>query len=439
MHGPDLGIQPALAARWETPEETVWHFELREGTSFHDGTPLTAASVVEGLERVRADPTSPARSWLSSVAALEAPSPSRVVVLTRWPDPLLLHHLAQIPIALGRTGEEVNARACGTGPFRMARRDAGGGLLLEAFAGWKGARPAVRRARFVVVPEGAPTLTALREARIDLAALPLTIEAAGALPFPTEEAHGLTTMFLWIGSLGTPSRNPLADVRVRRAIDLALDRRAIGLRATGRADAAAGALVLPAIFGYQPDLARTAHDPAAARGLLAEAGHRGGLTLPLVFRDATLARRSAEVVAEQLAAVGIRTRPRAVSYEESLRPYREGANGLFLDPWTFDVPDASSFLADCLRTREPASGRGLLNPGFASARLDAAIDLGSSLLDASARLEAIRKALRLADEEVPAVPLFEVTRLWGRARDVAFTPRVDGRIVLSEISFRAPP
>jgi peptide/nickel transport system substrate-binding protein len=246
-------------------------------------------------------------------------------------------------------------------------------------------------------------------------------------------------MFLWIGSRGTPSRNPLADLRVRRAIDLALDRRAIGLRATGRADAAAGALVLPAIFGYQPDLARTAHDPGAARGLLVEAGHRTGLTLPLVFRDATLARRSASVVAEQLAAVGIRTRPSAVSYEESLRPYREGAIGLFLDPWTFDVPDASSFLSDCIRTREPATGRGLLNPGFSSARLDAAIDLGSSLLDASARLEAIRRALRIADEEVPAVPLFEVTRLWGRARDVVFTPRVDGRIVLSEVSFRAPP
>ncbi len=394
---------------------------------------------MQGLERVRSDDTSPARLWLASVATVEAASPSVVVVRTRWPDPLLLHHLAQIPIALGRTQEEVSARACGTGPYRIGGRDASGGLAVEAFAGWKGPPPAVRRARFVVVPEGPPTVAALRDSRIDLAALPLTIETAGTLPFPTEEAHGLTTMFLWIGSLGTPSRNPLADVRVRRAIDLALDRRAIGLRAAGRGDAAATSLVLPAVFGYQPDLARRARDPAAARRLLVEAGHGAGLVLPLVFRDATLARRSAEAVAEQLAAVGVSARPRAVSYEESLRPYREGANGLFVDPWTFDVPDASSFLADCLRTREPASGRGLLNPGFSSARLDAAIDLGSSLLDASARLEAIRKALLMADEEVPALPLFEVTRLWGRARDVSFTPRVDGRIVLSEISFRALP
>lgn len=437
-HGADLRIEPALAVRWETPEENFWSFELRPGVTFHDGTRLSPERVVEGLERVRTDAASPARSWLASVESIRAVPPSRVLVRTRWPDPLLLHHLAQIPIALGRSASEVTAHPAGTGPYRVVRLSAEG-LAVEAFSGWWGKPPEVRRARFLAIPEGDGTVAALRSGRVDVATVPLAIAGPAAFPFPVEEMRGLTTMFLWINSRSRPSENRLADVRVRRALALALDRRLLAERATGRADAAARQLIPATMFGYQPDLPPPATDTGAARRLLAAAGHEGGFPVELAFRETPLARRAAEAVAAQLAVVGVRALLRPVGYEESLRPYRDGARGLFLDPWTFDVPDASSFLFDCIGTRDLASGRGLLNPGFSSPRLDALIDRGSALVDAPARLEAIREALLLAEQEVPAVPLFEVTRVWGHAPDVVYRPRVDGRIELTGISYRAAP
>lgn len=435
--GADLRIEPALAVGWATPEETLWSFELRPGVTFHDGTPLSPARVVAGIERVRNDPGSPARSWLASVASIEAASPFHVLVRTRGPDPLLLHHLAQIPIALGRDPREVAAHPVGTGPYRVAGR-AEGGLSVEAFPGWWGPAPEVRRARFVPLPDRAGVAEALTQGRIDLAKLPLVAGGPASFPFPTEEVRGLTTMFLWIKNLGPAAENPLADVRVRRALALALDRRAIAARATGRPDSAARQLVPATMFGFQPDLAPPATDVAAARRLLASAGHAGGVTLELAFRETPLARLTAQAVADGLEKAGVRAQLRAYTYEEALRPTREIIRGLFVGFWSFDVPDASSFLSDCVRTRDPGLSRGLLNLGFSSPRMDDLIDRGVALNNPAARLGMIRKAFLLADEEVPLVPLFEMVRIWGHARDIAYRPRADERIVLTDIAYRAP-
>jgi ABC-type transport system substrate-binding protein len=89
-----------------------------------------------------------------------------------------------------------------------------------------------------------------------------------------------------------------------------------------------------------------------------------------------------------------------------------------------------------VRTRDPLTGRGLLNPGFSSPKLDGLIDRASALIDAATRLDLIQQAVKLTEDEVPAVPLFEVVRVWGHARDVSFQPRPDGRIDLTAISFR---
>jgi peptide/nickel transport system substrate-binding protein len=341
-HGAGLGIEPALAVRWTSPEDTVWSFELREGVSFHDGTPLTPEHVVTGLERVRGDAGSPVRSWLASIASIEAEPPSRVVVRTRWPDPLLLHHLAQVPIALGRSAKEITEHPVGTGPYRVVSF-AGGGLEVEAFPRWWGGSTAIPRARFVAIPGGEASIEALSRGRVDIAFVLLSAGRPHALPFPTQEARGLSTMFLWINALGRKGVNPLADVRVRRAVALSLDRQRLAERVTGREGDAAPQLVPATIFGSRPDAPFPPVDPAAARKLLAQAGHAQGLTLDLAFRDLPLLRKTAEEAARQLEAAGVRTTLRPVDYEGSLTPYREGASLPLPDFWTFDVPTRRAF------------------------------------------------------------------------------------------------
>lgn len=438
--GPQLTIEASLATRWSNPDELTWIFHLRPGVRFHDGTPLDAAAVRDGLDRVRVDRASPARLWLSAVESVEADGPGRVVVRTRRPDPLLLAHLAQVPIAKGATSEAVDRAPIGSGPYRVRLRSAAR-IELEAWTGWWGPPVKVPRLDVVVAGDGEAALKALDDGKVDLAGVPMrTVMRAPNPRWRWSDAVGLSTMFLWVDSRPRANgRNPFADLRVRRALSLAVDGRAAARAGAGHDDTLSTQLVPRLLFGFDPKLKRPAFDPAAARALLAEAGYARGFDTVLTFRGAEATRAVAASIQASLASVGIRASGREVSAEGAGAAYRGEPQALFLDSWTFDVADASSFLQDCVRTRDEAAGVGLLNPGFSDPEIDALVDRSVTTLDPSRRAPLLSRALALAQERVPAIPLYDVPRIWGVARDVAWAVRLDGRLFGTEMAFRAPP
>src|SRR4051794_5240375 len=132
----DMRLHPALAERWESPDDLTWRFHLRSGIHFHDGRPLEAADVVASLERARHHPRSQVAGYLVAVSGVKAVDAQTVDVVTTRPYALLLNKLAFVYIVPRDAPPDIQD-VVGTGPYRVASRRANGTVDLEPFADYR--------------------------------------------------------------------------------------------------------------------------------------------------------------------------------------------------------------------------------------------------------------------------------------------------------------
>jgi peptide/nickel transport system substrate-binding protein len=433
----DVTLRPALAVSWTSPDENTWLFELRSGVTFHDGHSLTAAVVVNAMERARTDPASKVRGYLASVVSIEAADGRTVRFRTRTRDPLLLNRLASIPIL--RAGAS-GAPPSGTGPYRIVRWQKGERLEAEAFSGYWGGAPAIARVEFVPLPSAESILDALAHRRVDVvrsvseAAEP---RAAALRGVQIVSRPGLWNRYIWMRTLprasGTP--NPFADPRVRRAISLALDRGELARRVGGHASPA-NQLVPPGVFGYLPGLPEPPRDLAAARKLLAAAGYEGGFETPLAYAPALANAAAAEGIRQMLGEAGIRVKPTSIPREEIFQRWQAGESTFFLGAWLFDSMDATSFLRDCVATRDSTRGTGTFNAGFSSPALDRLIEENAAIPGPQLRAGHYARLMPAVMDEMPMIPLYTEANVFAVSDRVVFRPRFDGRLLAFEMSLR---
>ncbi|MHB8797701.1 MAG: ABC transporter substrate-binding protein [Thermoanaerobaculia bacterium] len=432
----DLNLVPALATRWETPDETTWVFSLRRGVSFHDGSPLDAGAVVAALERARLSPESTVHGYLWAVSGVEAIDTHSVRIRTRVPDALLLHGLTFVLVARGATRAEIEGRPVGTGPYRVARWRKGDALDLEAWDDYWGPSAVVRKVRIIALPSAEDGTAALARRDAEIAEIPPS--AARAAPpdgvrFVT--TPGLTTFYLWMNGPTTIDgrANPFADVRVRRAAASAIDRARLARAATGTEATAAPQLVPPTVFGHVPSLTALPYDPAAARALLQSAGYALPLETTLAYRAVGTDDPAASALQKMLDAAGFRVTLRPVPWDQIQAELRHGRFDLLLGGWTFDGPDAGGFLRDCIRSREANGRTGLFNPGYVRPEIDRLVDASSGAFVRSSRLSLLEEAMRIANDDAPLVPLFHRPDAWAVTEGLEWEPRPDGKIVATEM------
>ena len=304
-HDRDGRIAPALAKECRFADPLTLRCVLRSGVRFHNGEPLDAEAVRWSLTR-QLDPATgyPALMEISGIKEVRVPEPGVVEILTRAPDGLLLHRLAAFvkilpPRYYQEKGSEAFAQApVGTGPFRFVSWEKGVSIELEANPDyWDAERPKLKRVSFRFLPE-AQQLPKLLSGEPDLVTeVPATrtLEVA-ATPPPDREAPGADH-----ARLLDHSSTPLQDPKVRRALNLAVDKRE---------------LIRYAVLGGEPiatlsmrgnrtrgGLKPYAHDPAKARRLLAEAGVKPGTRLTILAAEQ--AAREAKILAEQWKRVGL--------------------------------------------------------------------------------------------------------------------------------------
>lgn len=437
-YDPLLQITPALATRWATPDETTWVFALRPGVSFHDGSLLDAHAVVEALERARTSADSTVRGALWAVTRVEGTGPLEVTLRTSVPDALLLHELTLVLVAKGATRAEVESHPVGTGPYRVAAWDRHGALDLVGFPGhWDGA-PSIPSVRIAPLARGVDPVAAVARGEVAVAELPVT----ASRPKPPAGVRlvtspGLTTYYLWMNGPeaigGRP--NPFHDVRVRRAVALAVNRPRLAREATGSEENAAVQLVPPTIVGHSSSLPPPRFDPAGARALLAGAGYPIPLEVTLVHRTDAQNESLARHLAGMLGEAGFHVTLLPQTWSDLLVESREGRIGLFLGGWSFDAADAGGFLRDCVRSRVARGAMGVFNPGYTNPAIDRLVDSSSSVFLAAPRLALLEEALRIATDEAPLVALFHQPDAWAVSSRLAWTPRLDGRLLAAEFRF----
>ena len=310
-------FRPGLAESWERIDDLTLEIRLRAGLTFHNGEPLTSEDVQFSLERIL-DPESPyvsARRQIAAIERVEAVDPLTVRIITRHPDPVLVHMLAFMATAIvpkdyyEAVGFDGFSQApVGAGPYRLTDFRPDEAVELAAFDDYWGGHPPASTVTFREIPEVSARITALSNGEVDIigSVPPDQIAAVERLDC-CEVRRALLNSHV----LNYNTDNPvMADVRFRQALNLAIDRDLLadalwGGEATllnGHQYAEWGAL-------YNPDRQPFAYDPEQARRLIAESGYTGEqvvfVTHPVYYTNGLAA---AEAVVEFWRDVGVDAR-----------------------------------------------------------------------------------------------------------------------------------
>ncbi|MBV8200813.1 MAG: hypothetical protein JOZ15_09345 [Acidobacteria bacterium] len=417
----EMRIGPALAVSWENPNDLTWVFHLRPGVRFHDGRELTAADVVFSLERARSLPASGFGSYVVAVSTVRALDPHTVELTTRRPYAILLNKLAFVLIVPAGSPREIH-QPVGTGPYRLASYQPGVRLALTAFEGYWGGPSAIGQVDLLPIASQRARVERLIAGGLDVVQEPGAENLARLRAAPAcrvLEQESLTVHYL----MAKTARPPLSDLRVRRAIDLALDRTALVASVLRGEGHPIGQMVGRSVFGFAPDIAPPARDLAAARRLLAEAGYPGGIDLDLEFRPG----RKAAEIRRQLAEAGIRLRlverPWAELFPRLLAHQVDFYLGAVLAP----SADASDVFDSMVHSRDAALGYGDSNLGdYHNAPLDALIQESGSTLDMLTRRAQLERCMHLLVQDVTLIPLYVPWNLFGVRDDIVWQPRHDG-------------
>jgi peptide/nickel transport system substrate-binding protein len=433
----EMRVVPALAVGWVSLDDRTWLFEIRGGVRFHDGAPLTALEVKRSLERERDASGSTVARHLAGIRRTEVVDERHLRLVTENADPLLVERLTHVLIGRESRAPDGTVRVVGTGPYHPLRWGPRGTLEARAFGGhWHGVPP-IEWATFLSGDEPGRMREWVEKGEVD--ALRWTGPAAGGRASPTMRVisrPSLGCLYLWFNAITRGEvPNPLSDRRVRQAISLALDRKALCSSLAGKA-APAGQLVPEGVFGHVPGLPDPAFDPDAARKLLVEAGHGHGLAASLTYAEGgSVTSTVAETIRAMLAAAGIRLELDRREWRSVVEDWRAGRLAFLLSGWLFEDNDAYTFLADCIETRDATRGSGLFNVGFSNPALDQGIRDLAQVFDADARLARFDRLMRAAMEQVPLVPLCTPEISYAVSSRLKWQPRLDGAVLAAEMSF----
>jgi peptide/nickel transport system substrate-binding protein len=306
----DGSAQPKLALSWDISSDGLTYlFHLKSGVRFHDGSEFDAAAAQYSLQRILAPgSTNPQRSRLQAIRAVEVVDPQTLRVLLSRRSGGLLQSLAfGSAVMVSRTSATNNAvRPVGTGPFRFLRWRRGDSITLERNPDYAGPPALLSQVTFKFITDPTAAFAALMAGDVDAFANYPAPESFSqfAMDRRFKVFTGTTEMETVLGL--NERVVPLSNVLVRRAISYALDRRAIIDGAMFGYGTPIGSHFPPGNPAYVDLTGVYPHDIAKAKELLAQAGYPRGFSLTLKLPPPSYARRSGEIVAAQLAQIGIR-------------------------------------------------------------------------------------------------------------------------------------
>ncbi len=400
---PGLPVRAGLADRWTTPDDSTWHLHIREGVRFHDGRLLTPADAVASIDRARANLVS-GHQLEEILNVRELPGEDRIIEITTGaPAPLLLTRLESVPVV--PSDFDLN-QPVGTGPYAWEVGSVEGPIILKRWDGYWAEAAAYPEVSIQFVPFQEDVASLIHRGKLDVVA---------SVPFSyvrdhlqNEDWRVIASPAVAITYLGLNSSVPqLADIRVRQAIGLAIDRpRLVASVFPEGAATPAFSLVPPEVFGYSPDHRRASSDPDRARQLVAAAGGRSRGALKLAYAE--INSDVADFVMKDLAKIGLDVQGELLPYEAFYRRVEAASCDLFLFTWTYRVADASKFLDTFVRSRDPVRGFGTFNgAALSNPEIDHLIEGAVIEPVSSLRLEKLQDAVAMVGEQYVYLPLFK--------------------------------
>lgn len=419
----DGNLGPSLATDWTLIEPTVWRFRLREGVRYSNKRPFDAQAAAEVFAFLHSEQGK--RTLIGSEArgiiSARAVGPLELEIRTQRPDPVLPRRLAAFmmiePKALAEMGMDAYARnPIGTGAFVMTGWDQRTRRLTLARnpASW---RPAtIEGVIFYELPSAAGRTQALLSGDVDLSLVDLEeTERLNRNGFHVIHTPSMQVKAYSFRNVGGNPASPLRDVRVRQALNYAVDKDAIASLLPAGANPS-GQPAPRGAFGHDPSIPPYSYDREKARRLLADAGYPNGFKLTMeVMTDAAPGDDlMSQAVAEYWRAVGVETRLKVMTMPDFLMKYQTNSwagEALALSWNSFQYYDVTRSMEDfsCLRP----------TPFFCDTVITEKLKTAREIMNDNERLKAYQELSRLYREAAPSLFLIEHQDLFAHA------PRVE--------------
>jgi len=425
----NLEMQPALAESWEvSPDQLAWTFHLRRGVTFHDGSPFTADDVVYSYRRIIDQKLANADKF-SAVTGVTAPDQSTVRITLKQPTPNLLTNLGGfkgVAIVSRRNVEsgQIATHPVGTGPFVFASQKSGDSITLKANSAYWAGAPKVSGVTFRFISEPSTALSALQAGEIDWTdSIPpqrvASLKSDDSLTLAATPSNDY-----WYLALNE-ARPPWNDVRVRQAIGYAIDRDAI-VQATSYGTAVANQLAIPKGNPWYTPYDGYRHDIENAKRLLAEAGVAPKTLDMLVTTEYPETVTAAQIIADNLAPLGITVNIRTVDFATWLDEQNNGHFDMLMMGWLGNI-DPDDFYYAQHHTDGSSNAQ-----KFSNREVDRLLDAGRVETNRNARGDDYAKAATLIADEASYIYLYNpsVIQAWTK-RLSAYEARRDGAVRFS--------
>lgn len=459
-------LVPALAVSWKAINDTTWEFKLRKGVKFTDGTSFTADDVVYSFDRAvnYTGGNSSFRTYLSG-KTFKKIDDYTVHAITKEPYPLMPVDLAQ-PVVVssevkgtgkpdvngGLTVQDFNdgTAMVGTGPYKFVEWKKGDRIVLVPNPAYFGEKAEWSKVIIKPIPSAPARVAALLAGDVDMIDNVPTTDVAN-LKKNSEVAlsSGISNRIIYLhmdqfrdqspfvtDKNGQPlKKNPLKDVRVRKALSKLINRDAIVSRVMEGLAIPAGQFLPEGFFGVSPKLKPEKYDVEGAKKLLKEAGYPNGFSLTIhgpnnrYVNDAKIC----EVIAQMLTRGGIPTKvvtmPASVFFSRASGggPNKEPEFSLILVGWGSGTGEASSPLKSLTMTHDKAKGWGASNRGrFSSPDVDKIVEQALATIDDKKREKLLQEATELAIGKYQAIiPLHYQVNTWATKAGLKYRARTD--------------
>ncbi len=452
QRGPSHELVPGLAVNWgPTDDPTVWEFELREGVTFHDGTPFTADDVAFTLERAGNVPNSPAGYGMITrdIERVEVIDDHLLRIHTHHPVPLLAISLANIAIVSRAHGEGATTAdynsgvaAVGTGPYRQVQFTPGERIVLEAYPDYWGGPPDWSEVTFVPITSSASRIAALLAGTVDVINDVPTMDIE-RLSQGSDVAlwQGVSDRLIYLhldsGRAVTPMitandgseiENPLRDQRVREALSIAIDREAIAEHVMEGLAIPAGQLIPDGMLGAPDSIGVPRYDPERAMELLAEAGYPDGFAIKLhgpgdrYINDGAVL----QAIAQMFSRIGLKTTVDVMPASVYFGRATAGEFSVMLVGWSAYSGEASLPIRTLVATADADRGWGAANRGrYSNPDIDDLLAQAEHELDETERAILLEQAMEMAMADVAVIPVQFQVNIWGTRPGLSYIPRMD--------------
>jgi peptide/nickel transport system substrate-binding protein len=437
---------PKLAKSWNNPDNCTWRFFLRDDVTFHNGYSFTAEDVKYTIDLIKDNKSHVLRDLLTEVKEVNVVDQYTVDIVTNQPVPVLLNKLTGIPIASKRYMEETTEKwPIGTGAYKLVEYEPEDHITLVRFDNYSLGHPQIKRVIFEIIQNSEERKDALIAQEIHImehVPQQYVSEIQNSSELMVKKVSNPTVWYIGFdfrqnnSSAFPGTKNPLADVRVRKAMYHAIDVDSL-IKELALAAEPASQFLSPLIFGFNPEINRLPYDINLSRQLLREAGYEDGfnLTLDCPEEFPTQINLSKEIVRQlsQILNASLNLLPTEEYYHKL---YSRNCSIYFIG-WIPATGDGGEIFDYLLRSENDSLGIGSYNFGcYSNQSVDQISSAITHTMDQKTRKLLMREGFKIAMDDIACIPLYISVCNIGMVDYVVWNPRSDLSTLIEEITVK---